>query len=311
MKKNLLSIVAQSTLTLLISLIITLFAPQIILGQLLDSTSSLNKDSISIFSDSLNKSSLTTASIDSYKKSSEDSIKEDERSNSKKWYLKFDGEAFFNVIVGVLIGVITSFFSQAYLRRLDKKRRREEYVGLLKVILEEVKRNLNLECQLHAYFHVGIMPTFGLSFFISDNVFKEFTKVCENYDLLRLLFHKYFEYRHIQNRIDRTIKRNEQVDEILIQRDSIKNSNEWRLATGIYHEERLGTCELIRGNVRGSLDLYNVIVKEIKKFEKSQTYSELPLSYLDQKYDEFQKTEYIIKVAQQNKINLNAREKPY
>lgn len=208
-----------------------------------------------------------------------------------KWYLKY----FLPALLTLMIGILSFFLTQMYLRRIDDNKAKDKYVGILKVLSEEIKRNLDLECQLHAYLYVGIIPTFGLSFFITDNIFSDLTSVCINYDLLKKIFHKYFEYRHIQNRLDKTSRAAEELYEA--KKD---NSDQTRLtyASWYYSDEKEGTYLLIQGNIKGSFEIYNEIVREINSYDKKSYLFELPNDYLEKKYYEFQTHPDIVKATE-------------
>lgn len=221
------------------------------------------------------------------------------------WYIKYLLPSIFTLI----IGVISFYLSQVYSKYLERKRAKEKYVGNLKVILEEIKRNLDLECQLHAYLYVGLLPTFGLSFFISDKIFTELSSVCLNYDLLKRIFQKYFEYRHIQNRIDKTIQKAKQIEEVI--KNEPKNQDKIDLVDSMYQSERLGTIALIQGNIKGSYALHNSIVSEINDIEKNGHIDSLQNNYLQLKYEEFQNESDINKAVQQNGIDMKKRGKFY
>lgn len=154
--------------------------------------------------------------------------------------------------------------------------------------MDEVKRNLDLECQLHAYLFVYILPTFSLSFFITDRIFAELTTVCLNFDLLKKIFHKYFEYEHIQNRIDR-------ITELSNEKSNAREFN--------------GTWLLVNTNIKDSFNLYNKITNEINSFFKKEKLDELPDSYLKKKYNQFQFDLPLLALAKKAKIDLNRRPK--
>jgi hypothetical protein len=218
-----------------------------------------------------------------------------------KWYLRY----LLPALLTLLIGIISFFLSQIYMRSLDKKKAKIKYVGILKVLSEEIKRNLDLECQLHAYLYVDILPTFGLSFFITDKMFSELTSVCLNYDLLKKIFHKYFEYHHIQNRLDITIQSARDLENVK------GDSYELLLRKNRYASEKGGTYLLIQGNIKGSFEIYNEIIREIKKYDKVSKLSELPSNYLEIKYYEFQKHPDVLSVIEHrlSKDYLEKRDK--
>lgn len=215
---------------------------------------------------------------------------------SRIWYAEYIARG----LVTLIVGVLSFFFAQLYFRRLDKNKKKKDYLSLLTVTAEEIKRNLDSECQMHAYLYVNIMPTFELSFFVPDNIFKELTNVCENYHILKNLYHKYFEYRHIQNRVNRT----KTLLDTLIRQPL--DPQIYRR----YENERDDTAELIRGNIKGSFDTYNSIVQELKD-SKEHDLVALPDTYLDQKFDYFQNSPEVRAAATQHNINLQDRKKYY
>jgi hypothetical protein len=221
------------------------------------------------------------------------------------WYLKY----LLPSTLTLLIGIISFFLSQLLIRYLEKNKSREKYVGNLKIILEEIKRNLDLECQLHAYLYVQILPTFSLSFFITEKIFAELAEVCINYDLLKKIFHKYFEFRHIQNRIDKTITKARELEEVL--KNEPNNFRKIQMAGDIYDSERLGTILLIHGNIVGTYELYNSIIKEINGLEKNNLIEYLPKDYLEMKFYEYQNDLETNSAAKTNQININERKNFY
>jgi hypothetical protein len=227
--------------------------------------------------------------------------------DNESWYIKYLLPAF----IALILAILSFFISQMYLRYLDKKRSREKYIGILRVLAEEIKRNLDLECQLHAYLFVGILPTFSLSFFITDKIFSELTAVCLNYDLLKEIFHNYFEYQHIQNRIDRMIL-------IASERDEIKKYqvvDRWTAMTALssvherYNSESNSTIQLIQSDIKGSFILYNNIVGEINLRVERDKMIPLPDNYLESKFIEFQTDPTVVTAAKEFNSNyLDKRE---
>lgn len=216
---------------------------------------------------------------------------------SKTWYAEYVARG----LVTLIVGVLAFFLSQVYFRYRDREKREKDYLSLLSVTAEEIKRNLDSECQMHAYLYVNIMPTFELSFFVPENIFKELTNICQNYDLLKNLFKKYFEYRHIQNRVGRT----KTLWDTLTNQPSPPQQMQQK-----YANERDDTAELIRGNIKGSFDTYNSIVAELKGL-KEHDLSALSERFLDERYDYFQNSTEVQTAATQQSINLQARKKYY
>jgi len=242
----------------------------------------------------------TGSSIDVYIKNI-DEITID--SNNKNWFDKY----ILQNLITLIIAVISFFLSQLYFRIKDKNLDIKKYLSHLKIIVEEIKRNLDFECQLHAYIYVNIMPTFGLSFFVSQNILYDFSRISKNYTILKALFAKYFEYNHIQNRINQLYEVAEKVAQL--QADTTTGAQTLQKWLDRYDNEKIGTLKLINGNIPGSLNLYNSIIEEISKYETQSEYKILESSYLDEKYDEYQADVDVVGSAQYSRIDLNNREK--
>jgi hypothetical protein len=197
------------------------------------------------------------------------------------WYIKYLVPA----ILTLMIGILSFFLSQLYIRHLDKIRSREKYLGYLRVIREEIKRNLDLLCQLHAYLYVNAYPTFKLSFFVGDEIFSGISTICLNYELLNEIFYRYFDYRHIQNRLDRIQNIRMELSEIKSQGaiDQYRKHN----AEGELRSEIGGTIGLIEGNIAVSFNTYNQATDEMNIYLKEKL-TKLPVNYLNEKYDQFQ-----------------------
>jgi hypothetical protein len=217
------------------------------------------------------------------------------------WYIEYLLPAVFTLIVALMSFIL----SQVYFRYLDRRKAREKYVGILRVILDEVRRNLDLECQLHAYLYVNTLPTFGLSLFVTDRIFSQLTTVCLNFDLLKEIFRKYFEYRHIQNRVDRIIRISNELTQIKSSRP-VDHDREHNIERRL-RSDRGGTISLIGGNVKLSFDLHNSIVDEINLLTKTNQISHLPSNYLEEKYNQFQTDPDVVKAAELFNIDLSQR----
>src|SRR5271157_2732430 len=89
-------------------------------------------------------------------------------SPSEGWFVKYVLPG----LVSLFVAIISFLISQRYFRHKDEKAKEEDYYSILTAISQEVKHNLDLECQIHAYLYVKILPTFTLLFFSSDNLFK-------------------------------------------------------------------------------------------------------------------------------------------
>ncbi|MEE9554031.1 MAG: hypothetical protein V3W18_07000 [candidate division Zixibacteria bacterium] len=205
------------------------------------------------------------------------------------WYLKY----LLPFIGSILIGVLSFSGSQLLFRIRDKTRSREKYSGYLRVIREEVKRNLDLLCQLHAYLYVRLFPTFNLSSFVNEEIFSRLTAVCLNHELLNKIFYRYFEYRHIRNRLDRIFKLLDEFEEITF-RIPINQDSKHAVERTLKNEIE-GTIRLIGENIRASLKAYNEITVEINSRDKKGILEELPSVYLQEKYDLFQKDDDVLR----------------
>ncbi len=225
------------------------------------------------------------------------------------WYIKY----LLPFLSGLIIGVISFLLTQIYFRYRDKNRARQQYIGYLRTIRDEIKRNLDLLCQLHAYLYVNGHPTFGLSSFVNEDIFSRLTVVCLNHELLNEVFYRYFDYRHIQNRLNRIATIRNDLAEIRSHEavNHIRKHN----AEGRLRSEIGGTIGLIEGNIAVSFNTYNQATDEMNIYLKKKL-SKLPVNYLKDKYDQFQISPdvlgalSILKNLEPN-VNLDNRAKYY
>ena len=219
---------------------------------------------------------------------------------NEPWYLKY----LLPSILTLIVALISFWLTQLYFRNQNNKNMLNEYCDLLQYISSEVKRNLDLECQIHAYLFSGLLPTFRLTFFGLD-IFKELARVSLNNGLLNDIYQGYFYFQHIQDRIDLTFKK----DEIFFELSTTlpKEANEVKKAKKRYDSVKSGTEELIRGNVKESFELYNSILKELKKFKPNTNLILLSEEYLEKKYIEYQKDRVVLEAAKMHGIDIRNR----
>ena len=165
-------------------------------------------------------------------------------------------------------------------------------MGYLRVIREEIKRNLDVLCKHHAYLYVGLPPTFTLSSFVNEELFSRLTLVCLNHELLNAIFNRYFEFKHIRNRVNQIIKLHNQLDEVRSQ-DPVNQTRKHSIEKAL-NKEKDGTLEVVGENIRACLKVYNEISVEINKRDIKVKLRELPSGYLRGKFDEYQHDQYII-----------------
>ena len=227
--------------------------------------------------------------------------------NGEVWYLKY----LLPYVLTLIFGIISFFLSQLYIRHLDRIRSRDKYLGYLRVIREEIKRNLDLMCQLHAYLYVRATPTFKLSFFVGDDMFSGISTICLNYELLNEIFYRYFDYRHIQDRLDKIIKITNDLKEI--RAHSAVDHEQEHLAERSLESERGGTIMLISGNTRVSFNTYNQITDELNSRNKRANLKKLPDNYLKELYDKFQVDEAVVNAVKfyGDRADLSKRPKFY
>jgi hypothetical protein len=198
------------------------------------------------------------------------------------WYIKY----FLPAVLYLIIGIVSFFLSQIGIRHIDKRRSREKYLGYLRVIRADIKRNLDLFCQLHAYLYVRAVPTFQLTLFVGGEIFSGISTICLNYDLLDEIFYRYFDYRHIQNRLDRILEISNELNEIRSQ-SSINQDQKHRTEREL-ESQMGGTLMLIEGNIKYSFNSYNQITAEISLRDKKSRLVELSNNYLKDKFEKFQ-----------------------
>lgn len=226
------------------------------------------------------------------------------------WYVKY----LLPFIGSLIVGIISFILTQWIFRKRDKTRSRNKYVNFLMVIRFEIKRNIDLLCALHAYIYVDANPTFSLSNFVSGEIFSKLTSVCLNQKLLDEIFYRYFDYKHIQNRIDRIIRFSEEL-KVIKSMNSINHNQEHAIEASL-RNERGGAMQLIEGNIRVGFTTFNQITDEINLRDTKKNLKVLPSEYLRKKYDEFQEAPNIKAIADRKRNNapnfdLNNRPKFY
>ena len=67
---------------------------------------------------------------------------------SENWFLKY----LLPPIITLLVALVSFYWAQYYFNKKDFEKKKERGIQLLKVLLSEIKRNLDIEGQLHSYF---------------------------------------------------------------------------------------------------------------------------------------------------------------
>lgn len=228
---------------------------------------------------------------------------------NNSWFNSSIGGHILQALLTVLVALVLFIIYQMYFKRRDRNIRRKEYNGLLRILADDVMRNLNFECQLNAYVFVGIEPSFKLSFLPKDLIFKDLVTISDNYLLLNRIFTKYYELKHIQDRVNEVYLKRTALTELISKK--IVSGPEFDRAKLMCDDSRDGTTELIRGNIRGTFELYNEIVNEIEANCKKNKLKKLNVKILDELYDKHQNENVVMFVAKQENIDLTKRNKFY
>ena len=177
--------------------------------------------------------------------------------------------------------------------RVDRSRQRKKqkklYVYVLRSIYYDYKKNLDLQCQLHAYLFVKILPSFSLELSRKTALVQALVPVCLNFNLLDRISDGYFELVHVQRRLDQ-----------------LQQS---------YHSAgfeflRSGTYTLINNDIRLIFGILLEIIDEVRqRSDKSEGIDRLPEDYLTRKFEEFQNDQGVLSRAKGQKIDLSRRDR--
>lgn len=194
------------------------------------------------------------------------------------------------------------FLTQLVFRAHEARSRTNAYCSHLRVVASEVKKNLDLRCQLHAYFFVHLLPSFDMSLFAEKHVLPSLAAHSKNDALLRMVFNDYFECGHIQNRLQaaRTMKLGPTPDAIKAM-----------LAKSAFDSYCDRSAEIINGSIQGALELYNAILAELQAMKSACSLSPLALEYLDDRYDYFQTERFVMQAIERGHVDISQRPRHY
>jgi len=201
-------------------------------------------------------------------------------------------------VFGVLVGSLLTYYL-GY--RQDKNRKDARYSSLLLILKEETKHNLDLECQIHAYLYARLIPSFDLDLYFGNNLLLEFTNICIKQDVLKNLFRNYFEYTHIQQRLSSFRMPPHSSLGIL----EVLPVESGEALSEVLTNDILGGAELVRRNIRRTLNFYNFIIDELHSIGIKGI--RLTESYLTEMYEESQQIPDVINSATYQGIDLNDR----
>jgi hypothetical protein len=204
------------------------------------------------------------------------------------------GVVFLSSLLSLIVAIGAFLFSQHISKKKEKIQKEEKYLGFLKILKEEIKRNLDLECNLFYYLQIELRPAFSISFFIYEQLYSKIAEECLNHDLLANIFTSYYELYQIQkrlNQIDGLIKENKMLD-----------------AEYCF----LGTFLLSENNIVDTFNLYSAIVNEInlKMVEPKKISIETKEQYLKEKDNYFCNNDDALKrEIKKNHITINGLKK--
>jgi hypothetical protein len=176
-------------------------------------------------------------------------------------------------------------------RESEKKRENQKrlYLSVLRAIYCDFKKNLDLMCQLHAYLYVKLAPSFSLELSWKGALIETLVPVCLNFSLLDSIYDGYFEFIHIQTRVDQY-------------RQSYGNP--------LYDTLRKGAYALINNDIRRIFGILSEIAEEINtRSVTEERIDKLPEDYLTKKFQEFQEDPDVVSGATRQGIDLSNRDR--
>jgi len=186
------------------------------------------------------------------------------------------------------VAIIAFLVSQRLTARESREAVRVEYCSLLKVVAEEVLRNLELECQIHAYIYAGLSPTFRMSLVAPGTVFRRLSAIHEDSSLLRLIFREYYEFQHIDDRLSYARDAREIVAQTVRQTMSGEVAQRHQAARVEYDSKRGGVAKLANSHTVRAWRLYNELVRELELHQQAEGFDRLPDDYLLKRHEAWQ-----------------------
>lgn len=162
----------------------------------------------------------------------------------------------------LVVAVVAIFIGRAVQVYFQRRKRKRDYRALLRVVLEEIDRNIGLLVQIDAYLYVGIIPSFSLSLLAPTHVFRELLLAADDYGRISTVFDVYFEYQHIEDRLG-------QVSDLMRERMISTGEGRSHSVSRSGDDPLPGLMEATRGLVRGAIvksrKSHDVIAVESKR----------------------------------------------
>lgn len=178
----------------------------------------------------------------------------------------------------LVVAVIVFFLGRSVEQWVQRRRRQKNYEAWIRVVADEVHRNLRLLAQTDAYLWVGIIPSYSLSLFAPTHAFRELSLLSRHHSVLNDLFGLYYEYQHIQDRLSELLRLHQQRISAATQARTGSASGSGRDPLPDLIE---ATRSLARNSIQGSFALHSKLAVACGQVT-------LPRNYLDELHREFQ-----------------------
>ena len=189
------------------------------------------------------------------------------------------------VVTGLIslgVAIVAFLLTRRRERQKAREEREERYWSLLKVVATEVRRNLDLECQIDVYWTAGLRPSFDLSMIARDNVFKELTSVSRTPGLLASIMNCYFEFTHINSRLEQMRILNQQSPRVAT---TERETQEMAAYSSHIAYEAAAVRKLARNHVQATRGLFNAISTELAVYGQDDGFASLDAEYLLRRYE--------------------------
>jgi len=202
-------------------------------------------------------------------------------------------------IVSLGVAILAFLYANKRNGEKEKEEEKERELNLLRLIAIEIKRNINFVAQISAYSFVYINPTFSLSLYFKDELTDNDLRSVKDIDLLEKLISKYFEFDHIQNRLDRINKLWN------LQKNYSKGNTTRKTIDTTIKKEFGGLCELAAGNVSGAIKVYNYLILYLHNNNHSKELQKLDKDYAENLHQRYKTDEVVKQEASKQNINLD------
>jgi hypothetical protein len=171
------------------------------------------------------------------------------------------GTLFIEFILALIVALSGVALAEYIKNRYQKSKEKKEIEDFLLVMADEIKSNSFLSIQISLYSRVLILPSFDLAMMNLSLLANSSGKLTKYGNLLKNINSVYFEYQHIQQRLE-TARR--------IKHELHKSTTLNNFLRQSYKSELLGLSGLAITKGKKSLNTYNLIIETLKQIDKNK-----------------------------------------